>query len=85
MVMIDMQMADKNILDQLLGVAHGNDIPQCARSKIEEKAVPVAQLDHDTGACLVYSRREWGAAHEGDAHLVWTDLFAVRKVIVSAL
>ena len=53
MVVVYVQVGNKNILDQLLGMTHGDDVAQAARAKIKEEAVPITEFHHDASPSLI--------------------------------
>jgi hypothetical protein len=75
-------MTEKYIIDQHWSHLHGNNVSQTTWAEVEEKSLPITELDHYASRSLVVSGWPRRRAHEGDPHLIGAKLLCAGKVSV---
>ena len=87
--MVNMQMADENVIQVRNRHLQGDGVSNTAIAQIEEEATrlcsTVPQLDQHARAGLFLRYWERRAAHERDPHLVLGEDFRTREVRVAVL
>jgi hypothetical protein len=82
---VDVQMADEDLVDQVVGDLLRGDALVTAGADVEEELVAVPELDQPAGRRLLGPRARHAGSEGNDSHLVGRELLGPRVVDVSLL
>ena len=79
-VVVNVKVADKDLVEVIVGDFLGGDPLMRPAADIEEELVAVAELDQETGRCLLRPGTRHARAQRRDAHLVGLEVLRAGEV-----